>query len=421
MKKIIIILFLLSGLNLNAQNYDLIVTTTGDSIACQIDSITDNYIYFEMMINERWIHTYTSKSDCINYEFNTIDKRVVVFKSGSSYIKKISTFKLKAYYYDLIVTVHGDSIACNIDSITDSDIHFEMMVNNRWVHTYTPLREVTEYKYDTVNKKLAILKPESSYIQGFNKPLDFSDNSLYANRYIFAPSAFGMKKGLRSYTNYDIFLQDFQYGFSDNFSCGFGTTIFFIPIYIMPTFTYQINDKSAFTVGDLFMFSPYPDLTFFGNLFYGMYSRGNLNNNFSVGIGLWTTTESDIMFKTTSPAFNISASVKTTDNIYFLTENYFVQMYDNTSVLYEYHDNANDIHLYDEVELSQNINVIFGISGFRFISRSNPINSLQIGLVYIFIFSEEIPQYNQPNWVTYDDDDNVSFIPIPFISYSRKF
>ena len=87
MKKILYILILLLFFyNAYSQNYDLIVTTTGDSISCRIDSITNTEIYFEMKVNNNWFHTYTNKNDIIEYKLNAIDKKLVIFKSGTSYI-----------------------------------------------------------------------------------------------------------------------------------------------------------------------------------------------------------------------------------------------------------------------------------------------------------------------------------------------
>ena len=422
MKKLVLILLLLCGLRLSAQNYDLIVTTNGDSIACHIDSITDTQVYFEMIINDGWVHKITPKSDCINYEFNKIDKRVVTFKSGSSYIDKISTSKLQSHYYDLIVTTEGDSIACRIDSITDTKIYFEMKVNDHWIHTNNTLKKVSDYKYDAINKSLVIFKSGTSYIKELRKPTYYSDRSTYANRYMFAPSAFGIKKEVNSYTTYAFLLQDFQFGISERFSMGLGTTIFFIPIYFMPTYTYQINDKSAFAIGDLLMFSPYKDFTYFGNLFYGLYTRGSLDNNFSVGVGLWTATETDIGTKSISPAFNISASIKTAENTYFLTENYYVQMNSDNGAYYEMYDPVNDIYIHEHKNFNQETTIIGGISGFRFISKRNPQNSWQLGLIYIFVYYGEVPdEYKQPGWGVHVEENSVEFLGIPILSYSRKF
>lgn len=82
---------LISGLtfglsSIYSQNYDLIVTTKNDSIACYIDSISENKIYFEMRYNKEWLHTYYDKSEIAEYQQNTINKKHVSFKSGTSFI-----------------------------------------------------------------------------------------------------------------------------------------------------------------------------------------------------------------------------------------------------------------------------------------------------------------------------------------------
>jgi hypothetical protein len=338
----------------------------------------------------------------------------------------LSTFNLSAQNYDLIVKTNEDSIACRIDSITDTRVYFEMKYNDNWIHTDIDKSAILEYKYDAINKKQVIFKPETSFIIKITEPLDFTDKRIYAGRYLFAPSAFGIDKGVNSYTNYDIFLQDIQFGLSDRFSLGVGTTIFFIPLYFMPTYTYQINDKSAFAVGDLLMFSPYSDLSFFGNLFYGMYTRGSMDNNFSVGVGLWTTTNNSMTQKTVSPAFNISAQLQISENVYFITENYWFQMNIEESAHYEYQiddPSCDECYWIEFIEehFNQRETIVGGLSGFRYIGKKYTRNSWQFGLVYIFfIHDNEIPnKYKQPEWTTFDNDMNYIFLPI--ISYSRKF
>jgi hypothetical protein len=88
MKKLLIIIVLLANLCLvYSQDYDLIVKSNGDSIACHIDSITDTHIYFEMKINKYWKHTHINKADVIELQRNVINKKTVVFKPGTSYIE----------------------------------------------------------------------------------------------------------------------------------------------------------------------------------------------------------------------------------------------------------------------------------------------------------------------------------------------
>lgn len=70
-----------------SQNYDLIVTTEGDSIACFIDSITDSLIYIQLKFNEKWVHTWMKKSEISDYQMDVIDKKLFYFKEGTSTIE----------------------------------------------------------------------------------------------------------------------------------------------------------------------------------------------------------------------------------------------------------------------------------------------------------------------------------------------
>jgi hypothetical protein len=89
-KNLLLILVLLTILfQVFSQDYDLIVTTNGDSIACRIDSITDTHIYFEMKSKKYWKHTHINRSDVIEFKYDTINKKTFVFKEGTSIIEKI--------------------------------------------------------------------------------------------------------------------------------------------------------------------------------------------------------------------------------------------------------------------------------------------------------------------------------------------
>jgi hypothetical protein len=73
-----------------AQHYDLIVTTEGDSVACRIDSTTENRIYFEMKINSQWIHTQIDRSAVAHIEQNAIPKGQYLYEPGTSIIRAVS-------------------------------------------------------------------------------------------------------------------------------------------------------------------------------------------------------------------------------------------------------------------------------------------------------------------------------------------
>lgn len=66
--------------------------------------------------------------------------------------------------FDLIVNNKGDSIACRIDSVTDSHIYFQMKVNSVWRSTYLFKNNVKSYSENAINKKEVNFNPGSSVI-----------------------------------------------------------------------------------------------------------------------------------------------------------------------------------------------------------------------------------------------------------------
>jgi len=262
----------------------------------------------------------------------------------------------------------------------------------------------------------------------------------YSHRYLFAPSAFGMDKGTKSYTNIDLFVQDFQFGITDKFSIITGTSFVLNPVYIIPTYTYQINEKSAIAVGDLFLCTTYDNFNY-GNLFYGLYTYGSIENNFTIGAGIWTSklskdeteTIDPVMdpsfivynkeIETISPAFNFSAQVKLSDNTFFVTENYWFKInMDASADLKEPHPSAGyDITVRSE-EYAIEESILAGILGLRLVSKKKPSRYWQISSIYVLAYQGEIPEeYKQPGWETYRKENKYIFFPIPFISYTIKF
>ncbi len=259
----------------------------------------------------------------------------------------------------------------------------------------------------------------------------------YSHRYLFAPSAFAMEKGTKSYTNIDLFVQDFQFGITDRFSLGAGTSFVLNPVYIMPTYTYQINDKSALAVGDLFLCTTYDNFNY-GNLFYGMYTYGSIDNNFTIGAGLWTSllgddetetidpgmqpsfVEYSVSINTISPAFNFSAQLKLSRNTYFITENYWFKF--NMDAIADLMDDSDANIILRSEHYAMEETVLAGIFGLRFINKKNPLKSWQISSIYVLAHHGNIPnEYKQPDWETDHSENGYSFFPIPFISFSKKF
>ncbi len=86
-KHLLWVIILASGIQMaQAQQYDLIVTTRHDSIACHIDSISGNKIYFEMRFDREWIHTLYDKEQVLYYKPQALNKKDVTFRRGTSYL-----------------------------------------------------------------------------------------------------------------------------------------------------------------------------------------------------------------------------------------------------------------------------------------------------------------------------------------------
>lgn len=108
MKKFITsIIFLSILVHGNSQNYDLVVKSNGDSIACYIDSLTDSHIYFEMKHHGHWVKTNMNKNQVIDYKNNAIDKKEFLFLSGTSYIlchqktKSVYEIRKNSFYTEI--------------------------------------------------------------------------------------------------------------------------------------------------------------------------------------------------------------------------------------------------------------------------------------------------------------------------------
>lgn len=87
MKKILFLVILLITLSVSySQDYDLIVTIQGDSIACKIDSITNTHIYFEMRIRYNWIHTNMEMNKVSEFKESVLDRNTIRLKLGTSII-----------------------------------------------------------------------------------------------------------------------------------------------------------------------------------------------------------------------------------------------------------------------------------------------------------------------------------------------
>ncbi len=250
-----------------------------------------------------------------------------------------------------------------------------------------------------------------------------SSNAEFKNhhesRYFFAPSAYNLKKGQLYYQTLYFLVHDLQYGITDNFSIGMGTTVAFIPAYITPKFSTKLTDNINFMVGDLFVFGTYAT-NFNLNIVYSGFTFGNQNNNVTISGGMLTGS----FMTTPKPLFNISAMMSASNYIYLVTENYFtsynVQGNANKRVLtnvdqfgYEQYDYLNE-------EFTAGSNLFAGFTGFRFVSKKRDVSSFQAGFAYFVPLNLNVPiKYNNWDYVNINGPENS--IILPTVSYTLKF
>lgn len=90
MKKCIaFILFVIFGYSAYSQNLDLIVNMQGDSIVCKIDSITDSYIFFNLITKSGSSHQGLSLNLVKSYGYNSVTKEQYTFENGIVTLKTV--------------------------------------------------------------------------------------------------------------------------------------------------------------------------------------------------------------------------------------------------------------------------------------------------------------------------------------------
>ena len=90
---ILIALSLFFSLISFSQKFDLIVTAKGDSIACKIDSVTNDNIHFRMILDYNWTSIVMKKDQIIDFKKSALENESIIFKAGTSYIESVKTDK----------------------------------------------------------------------------------------------------------------------------------------------------------------------------------------------------------------------------------------------------------------------------------------------------------------------------------------
>ncbi|MFW5821447.1 MAG: hypothetical protein ACOCWA_09160 [Bacteroidota bacterium] len=252
-------------------------------------------------------------------------------------------------------------------------------------------------------------------------PPDTGFVNEHISRYFFSPSAYNLKEGELYYNTLYFFLHDIQYGISDYFSLGMGTTLIGIPFYLTPKFSVSLGNKSTLAVGDMIILGTWGS-DFFGNLLYGVYTYGTTASNISFGAGLLTTNDNDITREDNSFVLNLSGLGKFSTYVYFVSENYGFQINTTQSAWYDNYNETSMEYTYYNETFPQKQTVIYGLSGLRFVNKNNNVASWQFGLTYIINFFGDIPdEYSRSPWNTNLNESGTRFIAFPTVSYTFKF
>src|SRR6056297_1068588 len=148
-----------------------------------------------------------------------------------------------------------------------------------------------------------------------------------STRYLFAPSAHGLKKGAGYYQNTWIFLNNVNYGVTNNFSIGAGTVPVFLfgasyfPFWIMPKISIPVSgDQFHLSVGAL-IGGVIGEDSGGGGLLYGTGTLGDTDRNLTIGLG-YAYGEGEI---SSTPVINLSGMIRTGRNFFLISENYFIR------------------------------------------------------------------------------------------------
>lgn len=155
-----------------------------------------------------------------------------------------------------------------------------------------------------------------------------------ATRYFWAPTGYGLKKGDAYYQNVWVFFNQISVGITDNVSIGAGVVPLFIfggapfPVWITPKVSFSVQDKLHLGGGALLGTIVGESESSFG-IAYGTATMGTRDKNFNVGLGYglaggeWAN----------APTITVSGMIRTGKRGYILTENYFIDVGNETLLL----------------------------------------------------------------------------------------
>ncbi len=244
----------------------------------------------------------------------------------------------------------------------------------------------------------------------------------HSTRYFFSPTSYNLKRGELYYSTVFFMVHDLQYGITDNFSLGMGTTTMLLPFYITPKYSFSAGKKNTFSVGTMFMLGTWQS-DFIGNIGYVTYTHGTEFKNFTLGLGhLYVEyPENENIKIINEPLFNFSGMARISDHIYFVSENYVFRFSDNITGYYG--TNPDPWGGFDfKQDLTRQSAMFAGMSGFRFVNRKKDVIAFQFGLAYMVKFRPDLSsEYNSANWYLEYNSGKWKRLVLPTFTFYKKF
>lgn len=250
------------------------------------------------------------------------------------------------------------------------------------------------------------------------------------SRYYFSPSAYNLRKNEFYYNTLNFVVHDIQYGFTDNFSFGLGSSVAFLPIYATPKLSFELGEKHHLAIGDLFAYGSW-GINEYMNLAYGAYTYGSLRKNVTIGAGFMSTNFSGVEGLNNRPVISLAATTDFGRRLFFVTEHYFIP---RTTALDGYREQiigqddwGYPIYDYQYITYPMKTFTALGFLGVRFVSKRKNTTAFQFGVgyltnVYNFSHSElqqepyNLYEFYAPAWIADPD-----FFLIPTMNFTYKF
>ncbi len=273
---------------------DLLVTTDGDSLNCEILDVEHDTVRLKTKVNRRTVETHYSMDKVSDMQIGFFE----LVQTDTAAFYQIETFDGNVYMGE-ILSNEGNKMKVRTPNIGEITINTKDIVSMKRVATERALLDGTKW-------------------------FDY----LGSSRYFYNPSGYGLKKGDAYYQNVWIFFNQFSVGLSDVFSAGVGMVPLFLfggaptPIWVTPKFSIPVVENK-FNIGAGALLGTVIGLGEPGNgygILYGIGTVGSRDKNFSIGVG-YGYAGGDFA---ELPAISFSGMLPVGRRNYVITENYLI-------------------------------------------------------------------------------------------------